>query len=126
MAKATGKSGYEKIAGVGREVVRAKTGRGWDEWFRILDKAGAKKMKHKDIAAWLKENYIESGWWSQMVTVGYEQARGLRQKHEKPTGFEVGRSRTLPVPVSALYDAGKDARLRGRWVGEPGRKVRTE
>lgn len=57
-----------------------------------------KSTEHKDIALWLRENHIESGWWSQMVTVGYEQARGLRQKHEKPTGFDVGRSKTFPVP----------------------------
>ena len=125
MARSKTKSGSAKVAGISSAAVRDKTGKGWDEWIRILDEAGAKKMKHKDIAAWLNNNHIESGWWCQMVTVGYEQARGLRQKHEKPTGFDAGRSKTLPVPVSRLYGAWKDPRVRRGWLGESGLKIRT-
>jgi len=125
MVKATRKSRSGKVAGVSSAAVRAKTGKGWDEWLRILDQAGAKKMKHKDIAEWLRKNHIESSWWSQMVAVGYEQERGLRQKHQKASGFEVGRSKTLPVSASALYNAWKDARVRRRWLGETGIKIRT-
>jgi hypothetical protein len=102
-----------------------RTGKGWDEWFELLDKAGAAKMPHKEAAAWLRDNHIDSGWWSQMVTVAYEQSRGLRQKHEKPSGFEIGRSKTVPVPVSVLYKAWSDARARKRWLGETGLRVRT-
>ncbi len=125
MTKTTRQSSSGKVAGVSSEAVRKGTGRGWDEWFKLLDEVDAKKMKHKDIAAWLNKNHIDSRWWSQIVTVGYEQARGLRQKHEKATGFEVGCSKTVPVPVSRLYDAWKDARERGQWLGEPGLKIRT-
>ena len=125
MTKSTKQSGSGKVAGISSAAVRTKTGKGWDEWFKILDKAGAKTMKHKDIALWLGENHIESGWWCQMVTVGYEQARGLRQKHQKPTGFDVGRSKTFPVPVSTLYNAWKDTRERRAWLGETGIKIRT-
>lgn len=105
--------------------MRAKTGRGWDDWFELLDRIGAKNMAHKDIAAWLRERHVDSGWWSQMITVGYEQARGLRQKHEKPAGFEIGRSKTVPVAVSTLYRAWADGRVRRRWLQETGLSVRT-
>jgi uncharacterized protein YndB with AHSA1/START domain len=115
----------EKIAGVGNAAVRLRTGKSWEEWFEILDEAGAKDMKHKDIAAYLRKHHIESAWWSQMVTVGYEQSRGLREKHEKPTGFEVGRSKTVSVPVADLYDAWKDSRIRRKWLGESGLQIRT-
>ena len=117
--------GGKKVAGVGDKAVRLRTGKDWDEWFELLDKAGGQSMPHKEIASWLRENHIDSSWWSQMVTVAYEQERGLRQKHEKPAGFEIGRSKTIPVPVSALYDAWLDARVRRRWLGETGLKVRT-
>ena len=33
--------------------VQAKTGKTWPEWFAVLDKAGAAKMTHKEIAAHL-------------------------------------------------------------------------
>jgi uncharacterized protein YndB with AHSA1/START domain len=124
MSEKTQRENVGKIAGVSGESVKKRTGKDWNEWFRLLDDAGAMKMKHKDIAAWLKANHMESAWWSQMVTVGYEQARGIRQKHEKPAGFEVGRSKTLPVPVSKLYGAWSDARARRRWLGETGLEVR--
>jgi hypothetical protein len=52
-----------------------------------------------------------------MITVGYEQARGLRQVHEKPGGFEASCSRTFALPVSDLYRHFLDARLRAKWLG---------
>jgi hypothetical protein len=38
-------------------------------------------MPHKQIAEYLYEKHGLSGWWSQVVTVVYEQERGLREKH---------------------------------------------
>ena len=40
-------------------------------------------MPHKQIAEYLYEKHGLSGWWSQVVTVVYEQERGLREKHQK-------------------------------------------
>jgi len=95
-----------KFAGVSDEAVKARTGKGWKEWFAILDKIGARKMSHRDIAEQLYKNYKISGWWSQMVTMGYEQARGLREKYERSGGYyEISISRTLEVPVSKVFKA---------------------
>ena len=58
--------------------VQASTGKIWKEWFAILDKAGARKMDHKQIVAYLVKHHKVGPWWQQMVTVIYEQARGLR------------------------------------------------
>jgi len=44
------------------EAVKAKTGKVWAEWFRILDKAGAKKWPHKEIAAYLHDKQNVSAW----------------------------------------------------------------
>lgn len=77
----------EKIAGMSDAAVRAKTGKGWSEWFKILDAAGARKMEHRDIANYLHKHHNVPGWWDQMITVGYEQARGRREKRQKPSGL---------------------------------------
>ncbi len=37
------------------EAVKAKTGKVWAEWFKILDKAGARKWPHKEIAEYLHD-----------------------------------------------------------------------
>lgn len=114
----------KKVACVGEAAVRKGTGKSWDEWFRILDRAGARKRPHKEIAAYLAEHHIDSGWWSQMVTVGYEQARGLRDKHEMPSGYAISRSKTLPVSVDTLYHSWNDKRRRKRWLTDAEFEVR--
>ncbi|MBI1941147.1 MAG: DUF4287 domain-containing protein [Acidobacteria bacterium] len=98
--------------------VQAKTGKTWREWFKILDGEGAGKMDHKGIVAILRERHGMRPWWQQMVTVGYEQARGMREKHQKPGGFEISRSQTLDVPLSKLYAAWESAKTRSLWLGD--------
>jgi Domain of unknown function (DUF4287) len=104
--------------------VKARTGKTWSEWFAILDKAGAKKMNHKEIVAWVSDRYDVRLWWRQMVAVTYEQARGLRDKHENTEGYQVSVSRTLSVPVGAIYEAWNDAKTRNRWLAEKGITIR--
>jgi len=104
--------------------VQAKTGKTWAEWFKILDAAGARKLNHKQIATYLHDAHKVPGWWAQMVTVGYEQARGIRQKHEKPEGFEIGGSKTLEVPVAKAFAAWEDEKLRRRWLKDVGFTIR--
>lgn len=96
--------------------VKAKTGKDWRQWFVILDKAGAKKMSHKEIAEYLHGKHGVPGWWSQMVTVTYEQERGLREKHERTDGYSVSASKTYKVPVGVLYKNWSDEKLRRQWL----------
>lgn len=110
------KTNFTLIAGISTEAVRAKTGKGWAEWIAILDEAGAKEMAHKDIAIYLSQKQGVPDWWSQMVTVGYEQARGLRGKHQKPEGYQISRSKTMAAPAAQLYAAWADKRKRARWL----------
>ena len=100
------------------EAVKEKTGKDWSEWFAILDAAGAQAMTHKQIVAYLAEQHAVGAWWQQMVTVTYEQARGLRQKHEMPSGYQISRSRTISVPVERVYAAWLDAVQRPHWLAD--------
>ena len=107
-----------KIAGVTDAAVQAKTGKTWSEWLVTLDKLGAKKMSHRDIARLVYARFPKiGGWWAQMVTVGYEQARGLREGHQKVGGYSASVSRTIAAPVGKLYKAWTDAAVRHRWLG---------
>jgi len=104
------------VAGVSDGAVRNATGKNWEQWFRIIDGFGGAQKPHKDIARHLSEANGLSGWWSQMVTVGYEQARGMRVLNQKGAYFEISRSRTYPVPIEALYKAWSDGALRQKWL----------
>jgi hypothetical protein len=114
----------DRYAGVSSEAVRAKTGRTWAEWFAILDEAGAQTLSHLQIARDLQEVHGVPDWWCQMVTVGYEQARGLREAHQKTDGFTASASRTLGVPLAVLYEAWADESKQAVWLGEAGFTVR--
>ena len=104
--------------------VKAKTGKTWKEWFALLDKAGARKMSHKDIARYLSETEEVGPWWCQMVTVTYEQQNGLRKLHEKPEGFQISVSRTVNAPLQNLFKAFASTKQRDEWLGEDDLQVR--
>jgi hypothetical protein len=117
---------YAALAGISDEKVKAKTGCTWDRWVRALDRQGAEKMSHTNIAALVHDKYKIDGWWSQTVTVGYERIKGLRARGQRRDGtFEAGKSRTFDVPVNELFDAWSDARTRRRWLNGANVKVRT-
>ena len=98
------------------EAVESKTGKTWNRWFKHLDAAGAKKMTHQEIAAHLSEKHGVRPWWTQMVAVTYEQARGLRDKHEKPQGFDISVSRTIGAPVGKAFKAWTVEKTRRQWL----------
>ena len=108
------------------DAIRRRTGRGWEEWFDILDEWGAAERSHKEIARWVDEEHATGGWNAQTITVNYERARGLREVGERPgEGFSATASKTVAVPVERLYDAFVDESLRRRWLPEPELRERT-
>jgi uncharacterized protein YndB with AHSA1/START domain len=106
------------------EAVKAKTGKDWKEWFAILDKAGARKLSHQEIVKYLHTKQGLGPWWQQMVTVTYEQGRGLRELHQKPGGYEISVSRTVNVPLAKLYQAFATEKARKTWLSEDGLVIR--
>ena len=98
------------------DAVKAKTGKTWNDWFKILDAAGEKKMTHQERVAFLNRKHNVGPWWQQMVAVTYEQARGLRERHQKPEGYEISVSRTINAPVSRAFKAWTDEKTRKAWL----------
>jgi hypothetical protein len=105
-----------KLAGVGSEAVMKATGKAWEDWLKVLDKAGAVNLPHKDIAGMLGDKFGVPGWWQQMVAVGYEQARGLRAVHQKAEGFSASASKTFQSNLEKIYKAWNDPQLREVWL----------
>ncbi|MBI5762728.1 MAG: hypothetical protein HZA51_04300 [Planctomycetes bacterium] len=112
------------IGGISDEAVIKATGKSWAQWIALLNKAGCKTMTHKEIVAVVHTKHGVGPWWQQMVTVGYEQAVGLRKKHETPKGFQVGRSKTVAVPTATLFRAWADAKTRATWLKATGFTIR--
>ena len=104
---------------ISNEAVKKSTGKTLKEWFSILNKAGAKKMEQKQVAKLLHQKYGLSGWWSQMVTVQYEQEIKGRKKHEKPEGFQVSKSTTLTASVTKIFNMINSPIKRIIWLKDP-------
>jgi hypothetical protein len=116
----------ESVLVTSDEAIRQRTGRGWEEWFDLLDEWGAAERPHREIARWVAEQLgvVPLAWAPQAVTYSYERARGLRVVGQRADGFAVTVSRTVAVPVERLYDAfvdepPSDAGLRLRTATRP-------
>jgi hypothetical protein len=107
------------------EAISRRTGRGWEEWFDLIDEWGGVERPHAEIARWLADEHGIQGWDAQAVTVTYERARGLRAVGEHADGFTVTASKTVAVPVERLYEAFLDEALRRRWLPDGELRVRT-
>jgi len=105
------------------EAVKKSTGRIWKDWFTLLNGAAAKKMEHKEIAKLLYEKYGLSGWWSQMVTVQYEQDVKGRKKHETFKGFQISKSITIPFSVNRIFNSVNIISKRKAWLNDPDFKI---
>ena len=95
-------------------VIKA-TGKGWDEWFGILDRWKAPEKGHTAIAKWLESKHGVDGWYAQEITVQYERARGLREVGQKGKHFEVGVTRTIRATAEEAFEALTKARHWNRW-----------
>ena len=68
----------EKIGKVASASVEKHTDKGWAEWLKILDRAGAKNWINKEITAHLAKKHKLSPWWAQIVATGYLIAIGKK------------------------------------------------
>jgi uncharacterized protein YndB with AHSA1/START domain len=117
---------YAKLAGRSDAILKERTGCTWERWVKALDRAKADTWPHREIAKFVMEKYKVPGWWAQTVTVGYERIKGLRAVGQRRDGsFEANKSKTFAVPLTRLYAAFSNARVRARWLPGVDLTVRT-
>jgi uncharacterized protein YndB with AHSA1/START domain len=83
-----------------------ETGRDWEGWLRVLDAAGAADLDHKGVVGLLERAHpeLDSAWWRQTITVGYEQARGKRVLGQTAgAGFQLGVRRSIGLAPAAVW-----------------------
>jgi len=121
--KATPAADLAEKAGMSDASVAKATGKNWKQWVAALDAKGAQTLAHGKIAALLHAEFAVPDWWAQMVTVGYERIRGLREKGQRRGGgYDVSKSKTYPVSLAELWPAFEQ---RERWLGRARPTVRT-
>jgi hypothetical protein len=114
---------YETV--VSDEKMRGATGKSHEEWFAILDTWGGTDHNHTEIARYVIEELGVDGWWGQSITVSYERARGMRAVGQMKDGWRINASKTVNVPVAALFDAIVEERIRKEWLPDADMSLRT-
>jgi hypothetical protein len=107
------------------EKLAEATGQDWQAWLTVLDTWGARNRTHREIVAYLRAEHGVPPWWTQTVTNGYERARGIRAKHQQSTGFTIYASKTVSVPLDALFGAFLDERTPAQWLTDGSMSLRT-
>jgi hypothetical protein len=110
---------------VSNAAAKKRTGRDWAEWCALLDKEGAEKLSHREIARLIHEKFHGGDWWSQMITVGYERLRGRREVNQRTGGFAVSASKTIAATAADAFAGWTNARRRARWLSGVKLTVRT-
>lgn len=112
-------SGPAPVLATSDDTIRERTGRGWEEWFDLLDTASMNARPHREIAKWVAEqlDVVPLAWPAQAVTKSYERARGGKAIGQQDDGtFTINASKTLAVAAERLYAAIVDDPA--RWFGD--------
>lgn len=89
---------FRQIGRVSSLSVHKHTGKNWDQWISILDKANARDWPHREITILLKKQYKLSPWWQQGVAIAYELHHGKRVEGRNLKGeYSTVATKTLPV-----------------------------
>jgi hypothetical protein len=116
--KKAARKSIKEAAGVSTDAVARRTGKSWDDWFEVLDTAGAATLDQRGIIAILAQKHGIGPWWQQMIAVGYESLRGASERPPAVDGFHINSSCTLDAPLPRVFRLWNDAGERARWLAD--------
>jgi len=112
------------LSKIGSAAVQRATTRTWDEWMVTLDEDGMRGKTHRDVVHHLATVHRLPAWWSQMVCVGYEQAKSQPVVAPTANGVEISVARTMEASASDVFRAFNDVSRR-QWSAGQEYLVRT-
>jgi uncharacterized protein YndB with AHSA1/START domain len=117
---------YASLAGMSDASVKKATGCTWERWVKALDHHRAYRWPHRDIAKFVRDKYQTPPWWNQMVVVGYERIKGLRETGQaRGADYRITKSKVIATPLARLYGAFSRPHSRKRWLPGVDLTVRT-
>jgi hypothetical protein len=98
--------------------IRERTGRGWEEWFELLDSWGAESIGHTELVRRVADVLGGPAWDAQAVAMSFERARGKRAVGERigGDGFVATASKTMAASAEQVFMAFVDPSQRAGWL----------
>jgi len=98
--------------------IRERTGRGWEQWFDLLDSWGAESIGHSELVGRVIELPGVAGWDAQAVATSFERARGKRAVGQRigGDGFVATVSKTIAASAEQVFMAFADPSRRAGWL----------
>jgi hypothetical protein len=116
--KKPARKSIKEAAGVSTDAVARRTGKSWDDWFEVLDSAGAATLDQRGVVAILAQKHGIGPWWQQMIAVGYESVRAKSDRPPASDGFRINTSCMLDAPLPRVFRLWNDAGERARWLAD--------
>jgi hypothetical protein len=111
------------------ERIRERTGRGWEEWFDLLDSWGAESMGHTELAKRVAEvqDIHVLAWDTQAVATSFERSRGMQAVGQRVgrDGFVASASKTMAAGAEQVFTAVVDPSQRAGWLPDLALSERT-
>lgn len=102
------------------ERIRERTGRGWEDWFALLDGWGAPELPHTEIARRVAAelDLDPLAWNVQAVVTSFEWTRGMREVGQRvgSAGFVASASKTIAAGAEEVFMAVADPSRRAGWL----------
>lgn len=93
-----------KIHKTTTETIKKHTGKTWDQWIVILDRAGGEKLKYRDLVIALKK-YKLSPWWQAGIPMHYQMYKGVRVEGRNEKGkWATTSTKTYNISQKKMWD----------------------
>lgn len=94
----------EKIGPATSVSLLKHTGKNWEQWIALLDKAGGRELDRPRLMAFLKKAKAATPWWQQWIAAGYEIHTGKRMPGRDLKGnYSVLTTRTFHLPPAKVW-----------------------
>jgi hypothetical protein len=95
-----------------------RTGRGWEDWFALLDSWEAESLGHLEVVRRVAAIPDVSAWEAQAVATSFERASGMRAVGQRigPDGYVATASKTMAAPAEQVFMAFVEPSRRAGWL----------
>jgi len=102
---------------VSDENAKKETGRGFAEWWTLLDAFGGPAKGRREIGNHLVNELKVDPWWSATLQVEYERHKGLVEKDGKGKGYTICATKSLKAPPERCWELFATGKALDGWFG---------